>query len=150
MSEISRSDFNHWIEVPVRWGDVDRLGHVNNVQYFRYSEEARTSWVSDMGSGLSADVWSGGQGPILAEIQCLFISQLHHPAIVQIGTRVVRLGNSSMVLNQGFFIATSEQPLASSESRIVWFDYENQRSVRVPELLRERIRQNQTIPPEES
>ncbi|WP_109474461.1 acyl-CoA thioesterase [Ornithinimicrobium cavernae] len=29
------------VEVPVRWSDMDAYGHVNNVQYLRYLEEAR-------------------------------------------------------------------------------------------------------------
>ena len=91
MSDITRQDYAHWTEVPVRWGDVDRLGHVNNAQYFSYSEDARTAWIAELTEGMG-DVWDGTQGPILAEIQCLFIQQLRHPATAQIGTRAVRLG----------------------------------------------------------
>ena len=146
MSQITREDYTHWVEVPVRWGDVDRLGHVNNVQYFRYSEEARTGWTLDITEGLG-DIWSGGEGPILAEIQCQFIQQLRHPATVQVGTRAVRLGNSSMQVSQGFFIAGSDAPVASSTSRIVWFDYEKQRSAAIPEVMRERLRAMEAITP---
>ena len=27
--------------MPVRWGDMDALGHVNNAMYFRYAESGR-------------------------------------------------------------------------------------------------------------
>ena len=33
---MQRADFKHFIELPVRWGDMDAFGHVNNVQYMRY------------------------------------------------------------------------------------------------------------------
>jgi acyl-CoA thioester hydrolase len=149
MSEINRKDYAHWTEVPVRWGDVDRLGHVNNVQYFRYSEEARTAWVNALSKGMN-DVWGGGQGPILAEIQCQFIQQVHHPATLQIGTRAVCLGNSSMQVNQGFFITGTDKPVASSHSRIVWFDYQNQCSIPLPDLIRQRLREIEHIAPIEA
>ena len=29
--------------VPMRWGEMDALGHMNNVCYFRYFEQARIS-----------------------------------------------------------------------------------------------------------
>lgn len=28
---------------PIRWGEMDALGHVNNAQYLRYFEESRTA-----------------------------------------------------------------------------------------------------------
>jgi acyl-CoA thioester hydrolase len=34
---------------PVRWGDMDAMGHVNNAQYFRYLETARIDWMRGMG-----------------------------------------------------------------------------------------------------
>lgn len=149
MSQITREDYAHWTEVAVRWGDVDRLGHVNNVQYFRYSEEARTAWMQLLSEGMQ-DLWSGGQGPILADIQCQFIQQLHHPATVQLGTRAVRLGNSSIQVSQGFFIAGTDAPVASSQSRIVWFDYDKQRSASIPDVMRERLRAMENIAPIEA
>jgi len=30
---------------PVRWGDMDAMGHVNNTVYFRYLESARIEWM---------------------------------------------------------------------------------------------------------
>ena len=31
--------------MPIRWGDMDALGHVNNTVYFRYMEQARIEWL---------------------------------------------------------------------------------------------------------
>lgn len=33
--------------VTLRWGDEDRYGHVNNVEFFRLLEEARARWFLD-------------------------------------------------------------------------------------------------------
>ena len=46
---------------PVRWGDMDAMGHVNNAQYFRYLETARIDWMHGM--GLNPD--PAGQGPVI-------------------------------------------------------------------------------------
>jgi len=32
------------LEVPLRWGDMDAMAHLNNVMYFRLMEEARIQW----------------------------------------------------------------------------------------------------------
>lgn len=47
------------VSIPVAWGEMDALGHVNNVAYFRYFETARVAFVldaiaSEAGSGSAA------------------------------------------------------------------------------------------------
>ena len=43
---------------PVRWGDMDAMGHVNNTVYFRYLETARIEWMRSVGCNPAPD----GQG----------------------------------------------------------------------------------------
>ena len=35
-------------EIPVAWGEMDALNHVNNVVYFRYFETARIDFFSQI------------------------------------------------------------------------------------------------------
>ena len=42
-------DFPVTVEIPVAWGDMDAMGHVNNAVYFRYFETARISCFADLG-----------------------------------------------------------------------------------------------------
>ena len=35
----------HTSRQPIRWGDMDALGHVNNTVYFRFMEQARIEWL---------------------------------------------------------------------------------------------------------
>ena len=35
----------HEMLIPIRWGDMDAMGHVNNTVYFRYFEVARLDWL---------------------------------------------------------------------------------------------------------
>ena len=36
----------HTLQMPIRWGDMDAMGHVNNTLYFRYLETARIAWFA--------------------------------------------------------------------------------------------------------
>ena len=45
---MQRADFKHFIELPVRWGDMDAFGHVNNVQYRRYLESGRVAYIGEV------------------------------------------------------------------------------------------------------
>ncbi len=33
-------------KLPVIWGDMDAFGHINNVIYLRYFEQARVDWFA--------------------------------------------------------------------------------------------------------
>ena len=41
MSATSDYMLVHSVRMPLRWGDMDAMGHVNNTVYFRYLEQAR-------------------------------------------------------------------------------------------------------------
>ena len=63
---------------PVRWGDMDAMGHVNNTVYFRYLETARIEWMRSVGCTPAPD----GQGPVIVNAFCNFYRQLEYPADV--------------------------------------------------------------------
>jgi acyl-CoA thioester hydrolase len=35
--------------IPIRWGDMDAMGHLNNGSYFRYLETIRINWIYSIG-----------------------------------------------------------------------------------------------------
>ena len=37
------------IRFPLRWGEMDALGHINNAAYLRYFEESRVAWSASLG-----------------------------------------------------------------------------------------------------
>ena len=39
----------HSERIPIRWGDMDAMGHVNNTIYFRYMETVRLEWLFTVG-----------------------------------------------------------------------------------------------------
>lgn len=61
------------VEVPVAWGDMDALGHVNNTVYFRYFETARIKCFAELGLGQIEQ--SDDVGPILHSANCRFGSR---------------------------------------------------------------------------
>ena len=33
------------MQIPIRWGDMDAMNHLNNTSYFRYMETYRIDWL---------------------------------------------------------------------------------------------------------
>ena len=54
--------------IPIRWGDLDAMGHVNNTVYFRYMETARIEWFDAI--GVKTD--PHGVGPVIVNAFCNF------------------------------------------------------------------------------
>jgi acyl-CoA thioester hydrolase len=143
---VNRSDFVHFVSLPVQWGDMDTLGHVNNAIYFRYVESGRIAYFDAIGAGAGLD--GGGEGPILADIQCSFIGQLRHPAQIDIGTRTAKIGTKSFTVEAGIFLAGDDSPVATSKAVVVWFDYVSQQTAALPDALRQRVLELEVVPPE--
>ena len=141
---IRLADFAHRIELPVRWGDVDMFGHVNNAKYFTYVESGRIHYLETLGSvdGTRRDAGS----VILASIGADFLAQVRYPAQLVIGTRITKIGRSSMGLLNGVF--QGEQLVLAARGTLVWFDYASQKAAAVPDHVRAAIIGREVIAPE--
>lgn len=135
----SRDDYRHVINLAVRWGDMDMLGHINNAKYFTYVETARVAYFETL---VGRDRKSGKDGGfILASVGCDFLAQLHYPAQLEVGTRVTRIGRSSMQLEHAIFSGGVAHGVL--QATVVWFDYALQRTLPVPETVRAFIRERE-------
>ena len=74
----------HSMVIPMRWGDMDAMGHINNTLYFRYMEIARLQWFGELGLPANPQ----GLGPVIANAFCNFIRQLEYPGDVLVDTFV--------------------------------------------------------------
>jgi acyl-CoA thioester hydrolase len=63
--------FVHQMVIPIRWGDMDAMGHVNNTVYFRYMETVRIDWFET----INCRVNPLGQGPVIVNAFCNFYKQ---------------------------------------------------------------------------
>ncbi|MFT0532807.1 acyl-CoA thioesterase [Castellaniella hirudinis] len=76
--------------MPVRWGEMDALRHVNNAAYFRFFEEARVRLLLALGLGPG-----GARNWVLAHASCDFLKPLLYPADIVVGLKLLRVGRSS-------------------------------------------------------
>lgn len=132
------SEFPVITELPVQWGDQDALGHVNNVVFFRWWETARIDYCREI--GLMRDDASLAIGTVLAAMQCDFRRQLAFPDTVRIGSRLARVGNSSIRIEHRLISLTQNEIAAEAVSTIVAFDFEQQVSLSVPNDMRAAMR----------
>tara|TARA_R110000787_G_scaffold57455_6_gene131239 strand:- start:3170 stop:3607 length:438 start_codon:yes stop_codon:yes gene_type:complete len=135
MKPARRSDYRFFADITTRWGDVDRIGHVNNAKYFTYDEQARCLYMDQRIAAAELDL--NKTQFILAHIGCDFLVQLNHPSEIDYGIRAVRLGRSSIGLEGAAFVGDCCHCVTNSV--LVWFDYHTQKAGPVPEPVRASI-----------
>jgi acyl-CoA thioester hydrolase len=126
------------LEQDVIWGEQDLFGHVNNTVYFRYFENVRVAHFREIGM-LMPSPGSAGAGPILASTRCDFKLPLTFPDRVRIETGVLKLGTSSYTYGYRIWSYAQQAYAALGEGVVVYYDYEQKKSVPLPEALRRRI-----------
>ena len=129
---MTKTRYRLWITQVVRWGDLDAFGHVNNANYFVYCESARIAFFTAI--DLKALTEDGTLGPALVTATCNFKQQVHHPATLEVGLAVSRIGGKSFTLEYGLF--SGDELVCDGSSVVVWVDYTKGTSLALPDALR--------------
>ncbi len=123
----------HTMTIPIRWGDMDAMGHVNNTLYFRYMEIARIQWLFE--AGLPAN--PQGEGPVIVNAFCNFIKQLEFPGDVLLHTYTGTVGRTSFDTYHELRLTSDPDTVyANGGATVVWVDFPKQQSTPIPERLR--------------
>ena len=123
----------HELVMPIRWGDMDAMGHVNNAAYFRYLETIRIDWMTSIGAAPNPQ----GEGVLIVNAFCNFYKQLEYPADVLLKMYVSDPGRSSF--ESWTTMEREQQPgviHAAGGATMVWVDFPKQKSAPLPDWLR--------------
>jgi acyl-CoA thioester hydrolase len=133
-------DYPSYVEIPVQWGDMDAMQHVNNIVYLRYMESSRIKFFTDvLKIGFSPD----GVGAILAEIHCKYKFPLTYPDTVIAASRILpdSLDEYSVKIQQTIVSIKHQRVAAEGIARIVFYDYLEKKKAIIPEVVKMRLLQ---------
>ena len=126
----------HETRFPIRWGDMDLMGHVNNAVYFRYMETVRIDWMTRV--GMAPD--PRGTGPVIANAFCNFLVQLEYPGEVAGKLYLGAAGRSSFDMYTT--LERVDRPgvvCAAGGATTVWVDFQAGKSQPLPDFVRRLI-----------
>ncbi len=128
--------FVHESIIPIRWGDMDAFGHVNNAVYFRYIEQARINWLDSLGLNFAQDE----QGVVVVNAFCNFMKPVEYPADLIIKTYIAnptRVGLDTF--NVMSLVGDPDTVRATSGATIVWVDFKTQKAASWPPELKAKL-----------
>jgi acyl-CoA thioester hydrolase len=118
---------------PIRWGDMDAMGHVNNTLYFRYMETIRI----DFFRSINCVPDPLGQGPVIVNAFCNFYKQLEYPGDVLIKMYVSDPARTTF--ESWCTLERADQPgviHAAGGATTIWVDFPLQKAISLPDHIR--------------
>ncbi|APW37908.1 thioesterase [Rhodoferax koreense] len=124
------------MRIPIRWGDMDAMNHVNNGSYFRYLEIVRIDWMRSIGCMPDPQ----GDGPVIVNAFCNFYRQLEYP-----GDVLVKMYVSDAARTTFESWATMERAdnpgtiHAAGGATTIWVNFPSQKAVALPDWMRKLV-----------
>jgi acyl-CoA thioester hydrolase len=111
------SEFNYEVEMPVRFRDLDPMGHVNNAAYATYLEQARIEYVENVVEKPLLET-----GAVVALLELNFEHPIEYDDTVTVAVGVDELGTSSIPVT--YEIRANGEVAATAETTMVLCDRE--------------------------
>tara|TARA_Y100001956_G_C4118456_1_gene186135 strand:- start:988 stop:1419 length:432 start_codon:yes stop_codon:yes gene_type:complete len=130
-------DFSVVTKVPVAWGEMDALQHVNNVVYFRYFETARLEYFEKI--KLLVNIAQSQIGPVLGETRCRYKIPITYPDTLLIGSRVIDLQEDRFTMEYQIVSQKIGKVSTIGQATCVMFDFKNNTKATIPEEVKQAI-----------
>ncbi len=116
VADTSAQDYKHWTSVTIRYGDTDRQGHVNNAVYSTFFESGRVAFLFDGDRCIAGP----DKSFVIVRMSLDYLNEINFPGTVEIGSRILKIGTSSVTVAQAIF--KNDTCCSTSESVIVQID----------------------------
>lgn len=125
-------------KIQMRFADVDRLGHVNNVNIMHYFDVGKDEFLSRT---MNTKVGFKEHSIINAATHASYFEQIKPGENIAVRTSLIKIGTKSFTLLQEIVNTDTQTVKSRSECIMVMFDFCAQRSIIIPHDWRERMEQ---------
>jgi len=126
------------VSVPVRWGDLDAYGHVNNVAIVGLLEQARVQAFWDPGAPVLPTLAAGTPlQVVVADAHVTYRRAIPYVQAVDVAVTVPQIGGASFVI--AYEITVDGELAVSATTTLVLIDVATGRPQRLDAQQRERL-----------
>lgn len=129
----------HQQSIKVRFSETDALGHISNISYFIYLEEARVEFFRELGFKMDIANWN----VILISASCDFIKQGYFDQKLTVISHIDRIGNSSFKIEHEIVDTETGSLIAKGSAGGVYFNFDTQKSELLPADIRRKLEKHQ-------
>ena len=118
----------------LRFADTDRYGHITNTVFAVCCQNARMELLCDP----EKVPLERNTQFVIAKLTLEFRAEMHWPGMVSIGTRIARIGRTSLTLLQALFM--DDRCVAIAQSVVALMDTTTRRATLIPPRTAEALR----------
>lgn len=128
--------FNHSLDVQLRFNDSDALGHINNSVYFSFYDLGKTAYFKAVHG---KTIPQSEVDVVVAHAEVDFLSPVFLSDNIVVQTAVCEIGNKSFTLLQRIVDVSSNQVKCMCKTIMVGFDFQKNSSKLISDEWRKAI-----------
>ncbi len=135
--------FRYHLPIQIRYGDLDPQWHVNNARFATYLEQARFSYLMELG------LFDGHSffdiGLIVADVHIAYLAPMTLTQKIRVSMGVTHIGNKSLKMEYVIEDEGTGQATARAETVMVAYDYHANQSIPISDEWRRKITEYEGI-----
>jgi len=129
-------NFKFKTDIRVRYSETDMAGVVNNINFFRYFEIARTEYWRTAGI-IVMDVLKRGLDVVMVHQECDYKQPVYFDEILEIGVRTGEIGDSSFTIDYRILRKATGEEVAAGKTVHVMLDVSSRKPCPAPDWARD-------------
>ena len=127
---------NFSIKIKVRYCETDQMGLVHHGSYINYFEEARISWISNLGFSYSAMEKSGIILPV-SKLNVSYLRPAYFDDDLVVNVELAELPTSRLIFN--YTIKNEDEVVVTGTTVLAFLNKETKKPVRCPDYMLEKV-----------
>ena len=127
---------NFSIQIKVRYCETDQMGLVHHGSYVNYFEEARISWISNLGFSYSEMEKSGIILPV-SKLNINYLRPAYFENDLVVNVELAELPTSRLIFN--YTITNKGESVVTGTTVLAFLNKETKKPVRCPDYMLEKV-----------
>ena len=127
---------NFSIKIKVRYCETDQMGLVHHGSYINYFEEARISWISNLGFSYSEMEKSGIILPV-SKLNVSYLRPAYFDDELIVNVELAELPTSRLIFN--YTIINKDEVIVTGTTVLAFLNKETKKPVRCPDYMLEKV-----------
>ena len=127
---------NFSIKIKVRYCETDQMGLVHHGSYINYFEEARISWISNLGFSYSEMEKSGIILPV-SKLNVSYLRPAYFDDDLVVNVELAELPTSRLIFN--YTIKNKDEVVVTGTTVLAFLNKETKKPVRCPDYMLKKV-----------
>jgi acyl-CoA thioester hydrolase len=137
---LLKQDFEAFWEATVRYYELDPQGVMHNANHVAFFDQAITAYFKHVNYDYLKDIEDTNKDFHTVQVLVQYNKPLYFDQVVEVGTKIKEIGNSSMTWIMGMFLKETGELVSSCEAIHVYTDQKTMKPTPITEDLKKKLK----------